>query len=67
MAKAFPVFNDITVVDAKEVTVQPVQNFQSLLNQNINFASFRQAVMINENLLVGPKISEITKATNSRQ
>ena len=56
-AETITVSNSFKVIDARTVKVKQVQDFQSLLNDNINFQSLRQAVMINDKLLIGPKIS----------
>ena len=36
-ADYFHVFNDFTIVDAKKVKIQAVENASALMNQNINF------------------------------
>ena len=46
-------FQGIQVLDGSKVKVQQVGNGQALLEKNINFASLRPAVMINQTLFVG--------------
>ena len=55
------------VVDARSVEVQQVHDFQTLLDGKINFGSLRQAVMINDKLLIGSPISVRTDSRYTRQ
>ena len=67
VAKSLNLQSPVQVIDARTVKIQRVGNLQTFMNQNINFGSLRQAVMINETLLVGAKLPQTTRVTASRQ
>ena len=67
VAKALNLQSPVQVIDARTVKIQRVGNLQTFMNQNIDFGSLRQAVMINETLLVGAKMPQATRVTTSRQ
>ena len=56
-ADSFTAEHNFKVVNARTVKVQPVHDFQTFLQENIDFGSLRQAVMIKDKLLIGPQIS----------
>ena len=66
-AETISVSDSFRVVDARSVRVERVNDFQSLLADKINFGSLRQAVMINDKLLIGSPISAQISSQQSRQ
>ena len=67
MAESINVLSEIQVVDSENVKVEPVKNLENFLQQNINFQSLRQAVMINGKVIVGAKMPTFKQASTCRQ
>ena len=51
----------IQTVPAQTVTICPINNFQEFLGKNIDFSNLRQAVMIQDKIIVGGKMPIIPK------
>ena len=67
VAKALNLQSPVQVIDARTVKIQRVGNLQTFMNQNIDFGSLRQAVMINETLLVGANMPQLRHVKAPRQ
>ena len=66
-AKCLSFGRGIQTVPAQTVTICPINNFQDFLGKNIDFANLRQAVMIQDKIIVGDKMPTIPQTVKTGQ